>query len=142
LLPERAVQTLEEAERKLRQMLSYSNIIHNRFRHGEIKRLIDQFAKAAGDDSAVAELLIANLDAGFGVMEDVGDYEEMADHLYSTMNRLDKCLSNVVPESLNPLVEKLKNLAETWHDQFGYGLSDELDGFAEEWKRRAVEKRH
>jgi len=65
----------------------------------------------------------------------------MVDHLYLTMSRLDKCLPNVRPDTLNPLVEKLRNLAEMWDGEFGYGLSDELVGFAQEWKNRAAKRK-
>jgi hypothetical protein len=67
---------------------------------------------------------------------EVGDFEEIVDHIYASMNRLHKTLEGLEPEEARPMVQALDLVASRWSGQFGYGLSDELDGMAAEWLDR------
>ena len=137
LLPEQALQTLDDAKRKLKRMLSVQAVFGDDFKHADIKRFIDQYAKATDEPTLLADLLITDLEAGLATFNEIGDDEAMVDHLYATLARLDKCLNSLSPEALAPHVERLNQLAEKWGAAFGYGISDELTDFAADWKQRA-----
>jgi hypothetical protein len=136
LLPDQSEQTLDQTKQKLKRMLSVEAVFGDRFQHGQIKRLIDQYAKATDDPGALADLLITDLEAGFATFSQVGDFEPMVDHLYATLERLDKCLETLPRETLTVLVPRLTDLAAKWGAEFGYGISDELSGFAADWDER------
>jgi len=136
LLPQHMGETLERSKRKLRSMLSVSTAWNNHFRHVDVKRFIDRFEKASDDPAAVADLLVTDLEAGFATLAEIGDYEEMVDHLYATLSRLEEMLEIVPRESRVALIERLNALAEKWGAEFGYGISDELVGFAQFWSGR------
>jgi hypothetical protein len=137
LLPEASAQTLEQTSRALAKVLSVSSVFADRFRHADAKQIIDQYAKATDDPVALCDLLISDLERSCKTFSEVGDFEPMADHLYATLNRLEKVSADLPTESLVNLSPRLKDLAQTWGRSFGYGISDELIYFASEWLRRA-----
>src|SRR5262249_18003268 len=55
LLQEESKKTREDIKRKLNQMLSLRVVWGNRFRHIDLKRVIDAFEKASDDPAGVAE---------------------------------------------------------------------------------------
>jgi hypothetical protein len=134
--PTARTRTLEEVKRKLKGMLSPAAVFNDHFRHGEVKRLVEQYAKAVADPALLADLLLTDLETGFATFDKVGDFEPMVDHLYSMMARLEKVLATLPLAAVAPAVERLSELASRWGMAFGYGISDELAGFAEEWKVR------
>jgi len=137
LLPDKSEQTVEQTKAKLKRMLSAQSVFNNHFQHAQVKRLIDQYAKASDDPAAVADLLITDLEAGFATFSQVGDFEPMVDHLYATLERLDKCLETLPREpALTAFVLRLNDLAAKWGAEFGYGISDELSGFAADWDEK------
>lgn len=138
LLPQAAGQTLAEAERALKRLLSVSAAFNGRFRHANAKRVVDQFEKATDDPAAVADLLLAGLEMSYQTFREIGDYEPMVDHIYATINRLDKTLAKVPPGFLVSRASRLNRLAERWDGQFGYGISDELVALAADWNERAA----
>ncbi len=79
---------------------------------------------------------MADLAAALESFSQIGDFEPIVDHAYATMNRLDKCLRSLDPSALPPLVQRLTEIAERWSNEFGYGLSDELDALADERRSR------
>jgi len=125
-----------EARRKIAKLITPANVFNNRFRAGDVKRVIDQYAKATGDDAGVAELLLADLSATLEVSNEFGGDERLIDHAYTSMERLHKTLERLAPAHALPVVISLQKLAERWYGQFGYGLGDELDGLAAEWEDR------
>jgi hypothetical protein len=131
-----SAQTVFEIKKRLKGMLSKSAVWNGRFRHIDIKRVIDQFEKATDDPVSVAELLLTDLEEGFTTFSKVGDFEELVDHLYATLNRLDKCLEKLSGASLGPLIKWLDRIAQAWGAEFGYGISDELTGMAADWQER------
>lgn len=133
LLPSGAEQSLDETKAKLERMLSVSALYNNRFRHIEVKRFLEAFAKSAGDPYPVADLLITDLECGFEALGYVGDHEPMVNHLFSIMNMLGNYLSPLDGDPLARCVERLKALADNWGSSFGYGLSDEVVSLAIEW---------
>ena len=126
----------EDARRKIAKLITPATVFNNRFRHGDVKRVIDQYAKATDDDAGVAELLVADLSATLETFAEVGDVEILVDHAYASMERLHKTLDRLGPSHGLPVVISLQKLAQRWSGQFGYGLSDELDGLADEWETR------
>jgi hypothetical protein len=117
-------------------MLSSQAVFNNRFKHIDVKRLIDQFAKANDDPDALADLVLTDLESGFKSFSEIGDYEPMVDHLYAMLDRLQEYLQKLTSETLPRHVERLQKLAEQWGAQFGYGISDQLTDFAYEWGDR------
>lgn len=136
LLDHLAGANLEDARRKIKMLVCSSAVYGNRFRHAEVKRVIDAYAKASGDPAAVAELLIGDIDASCATFDEVGDFEPIVDHAYASMRRLHKTFEQVEPMAAKPLVEAISLVAARWSGSFGYGLSDELDGLAAEWRDR------
>jgi hypothetical protein len=128
----------EEARRKIAKLINATTVFKNRFRHGDVKRVIDQYAKATGDDAGVAVLLVADLSATLETFNEVGDDEILVDHAYASMERLHKTLERLGPSEATPIVISLQKVAQRWYGRFGYGLSDELDGLAREWENRIV----
>ncbi|HEY2588871.1 MAG TPA: hypothetical protein VGI81_24220 [Tepidisphaeraceae bacterium] len=137
LLPQAAGQTLAEAERAIKRLLSVSAAFNGRFRHADAKRVVDQFEKATDDPALVADLLLADLEMSYKTFSEIGDDVPIVDHIYSTMNRLEKTLARLPPGFLVSRASRLNRLAERWDGQFGYGLSDELVAFAADWNERA-----
>jgi hypothetical protein len=137
LLPEQAGQTLEETKRRVEKLLTVDRIFANRFSHSDVKKVIDQYAKASDDPAAVAELLITDLEMSFDSFAQVGDYDAMVDHLYSTFGRLDKVLKTLPKEKVVLVAEQLDDLAAQWEGKFGYGISDELSDMAADWHKAA-----
>ena len=127
---------LEEARREIKRLVSPSIVYKNAFRHSDLKRVVDQYAKAGGDAAGVAGLLVADIDASCETFEIVGDAPEIADHVYASMERLHKTLETLDPAEARPVVGALSLVASRWFDRFGYGVSDELDGLAVEWRDR------
>jgi hypothetical protein len=136
LLPQHIGETVEQAKRTLRRMLSANTAFNGHFQHIEVKRFIDRFAKGCDDPAALGDLLLTDLEAGCATMGEIGDYPEMVDHVYATLQRLEKTLKLLPRESIVPLVERLNALAKKWGMEFGYGISDELVGFAAFWSGR------
>lgn len=137
LLPQKAEVTLAEAERALKRLLSVSAAFDGRFRHADAKRVVDQFEKATGDPALVADLLLSDLEMSYRTFSETGDFEPMVNHIYATLNRLDKTLARLPPGFLLSRASRLNRLAERWEGKFGYGLSDELADFAAVWNERA-----
>jgi hypothetical protein len=135
LLPQQTAVHLEAAK-VLRRMLSVSSILDNEFRHIQAKRVVDQFEKAVDDPAQVAELLLIDLDKTLDTFSRVGDDEPLVDHAYASMERLEKSLNLIDASQAAPLIAKLTQLANQWADQFGYGLSDELEGLAQHFAER------
>jgi hypothetical protein len=138
LLPQNADQTLAAAKAGLEKILNYNAAIRGRFSHREIKKLIDRYAKATDDPARLCDLLIVDMDEGFATMGQLGDYEEMVDHLYWAIGRLNEELVKVQREMLGPLVERLSDLANQWGRSFGYGISDEIKGMAMYWSEQLL----
>jgi hypothetical protein len=136
LLPDRAEQTLDDAKAKLGRMLSSQAIFRGSFRHADVKRFITEFAKGAKDPALIANLLVSDLEYACEAFKEVGDYEPIVDHLYAIVRLLDKHLHELDLEARAPLVERLNELAKAYRSSFGYGISDELVGFAGYWKER------
>ena len=136
LLPQRAAMNLDATAKVLRRMLSVSAVFNNEFRHIKAKRVVDQFEKSAGDPAAVAELLLIDLATTLETFSQVGDCEPLVDHAYATMRRLEKRLVALDASQAQPLVETLSQISDRWSGQFGYGLSDELEGMAAEFVSR------
>ena len=137
LLENLADSNLEDARRKVGRLINTSTVFNNRFRHGDVKRVVDQYARATGDDAGVARLLLADLEASLETISQVGDYEPIVDHAYASMERLHKTLERLAGDAARPLLEELARVAAPrFSDQFGWGLSDELDGLAAEWEER------
>jgi hypothetical protein len=139
LLPERSTQSIDAAAKKISRLVSPREIFNNHFRHAGIKRVIDQFEKATDNPAPVAELLLADLSASLSSFAEVGDFEPIVDHVYATMERLDKLLTTLAADdaaSIRAPVERLNELAKQWGAEFGWGVSDELVGLAYEWRKR------
>ena len=121
----------------VRRLMTPSAIWNGRFRHVDVKRIIDRFAKAVDNDpAALGEVLLADLDAACQTLGDAGDYEPLVDHIYATMERLDECLQLLSPDAATPLVARLGGIASRWGASFGWGVSDELAGMAEYWREK------
>lgn len=136
LLAKASAETLASTKRQLERLLSRSAVLNGRFRHVEIKRLIDQYAKATDDPTAMADLLVTDLEMAFATFREVGDFEPIVDHLYSTLHRLDKIIPEIPTNPLELLVHRINELAARWGASFGYGISDELVAFASELRQR------
>jgi hypothetical protein len=137
LLESAKPETLDAVKCRLARLLSPEAIYANKFKHVEVKRIIDRYAKASDAPAEVADLLVTDLSHSLAALGEVGDFEPMVDHIYAVMERLDKILPLVERAVLLPLVERLCELADQWHASFGYGVSDELETFAEAWRERA-----
>jgi hypothetical protein len=127
---------IEEARRAIAKMTTPAAVYNGRFKHADLKRVVDQYAKASDDPVGVAMLLIGDLDASLATFAQVGDFEPIVDHVYASINRLHKCLESLEPERVRPLVEELAKVSSRWANQFGWGMSDELEGLAHEWMER------
>ena len=126
----------EDARRELKKLLATRNVFANRFRHGDAKRVIDRYHKATGDDAGVAALLVADLDLSLKTFAEVGNDPMIVDHAYASMQRLHQVLETLAPDVARSVVVDLGSVASRWSGEFGYGLSDELDGLAAEWQDR------
>lgn len=135
LLPRSSAETLADTKRQMKRLLSRSAVWDDSFQHAEVKRLIDQYAKATKDPVAIADLLVTDLEMAFATFSKVGDFEPIVDHLYSTLHRLDKLIPTVPTNSLETLVDRIDEMARRWGNSFGYGISDELVAFASELHR-------
>jgi hypothetical protein len=125
------------AAKVLRTMLSPDHMYDGQFSPREAKRVVDQFDRAVGDRVATANLLLIDLNASLVTFGKIGDWDRrIVDHAYSVMRRLDKQLRQIEPDQLAPLVERLSEIAQRFSNKFGYGLSDEMDAFADEWRER------
>ena len=141
LLTDAAGKSLEDAKKQLAKIFSTTNIFKNRFRHGDAKRVVDQYAKATDDPAAVAELLLLDVALSFGVMAEVGDYEEMVDHAYSVLARMDETFEKIPTDRLAEFVTRASEIAAEYADAFGYGISDEMSGFAAIWREKVAGER-
>jgi hypothetical protein len=137
LLPDASAQTIDEACRALQKILSVTAVFNDRFSHGDAKQIIDQYAKATDDQTAICDLLISDMEMALKTLLEVGDYEPLVDHFYATMNRLAKVSEGLPIESLAQLAPRLKSFAKEYENKFGWGISDELSSFAEDWLHRA-----
>jgi hypothetical protein len=138
LLVEQSAANRNDARRQIAKLINPTGVFNNRFRHSDVKRVIDNYAKATGDDAGVAELLVADLSDTLGTFSEVGDYEPLVDHAYASMERLHRTLERLGASEAAPVVIALQKLAERWSGEFGYGLSDELEDLATEWEDRLV----
>jgi hypothetical protein len=137
LLPQPSDASLDAAAAVIRKMLSFTSVLHGRFQHNQVKRLIDQFEKAAGEDAGVGRLLLVDLASALATFHKTGGSDEaMVNHIYATMTRLDKLLEKLDTSAAAPLVAELSELARRWSGEFGWGVSDELDGLAAEWRAK------
>ena len=140
LLPgEAAGDAAAAVERRLGGMITRSAVHHGRFRHADLKRIVDQFEKGTDDPALVARVLVSDLEASCQTFDDVGDFTPLADHLLAVTYRLHKLLPTVPPARLPPLVERVATLASTYARSFGYGVSDELMDLAKVWTARAAD---
>jgi hypothetical protein len=136
LLPDRTVESREAAAKLIGRMVAPQAIFNGRFRHADVKRIVDQFQRATDDPAAVAELLLADLSESLSSFAQVGDFEPIVDHIYATMVRLEKCLAKLDATVSPALVQRLDELARRWGSEFGYGVSDQLVAMAHEWRTR------
>ena len=136
LLDQLAESNLEQARREIKKLVNPSAVFNGRFRHADVKRVIDQYAKPGADPVGVAHLLVSDIDASCTTFAEVGDFEPIVDHAYASMRRLHRLLEGIEPAAARPVVEALDLVASRWADRFGYGLSDELAGLADEWRER------
>jgi hypothetical protein len=138
LLPrEAAGKAAGAVERRLRGMASRSAVCGGSFRHVDMKRVVDQFAKGTDDPALVAQVLISDLESSCATFEAVGDFPPLVDHLLAVITRLYKLLPTVPRPRLAPLAERLARLADAYRLSFGYGVSDEPGGLADSWTARA-----
>ncbi len=139
LLPgEAAGDAAAAVERRLAGMASQTAVYGGRFRHGDLKRVVDQFEKGADDPALVARVLVSDLEASCQTFDAVGDFPALSDHLLAVIVRLHKTLLTVPPARLPPMAERLAKLANAYGRSFGYGVSDELADLATFWTARAV----
>jgi hypothetical protein len=138
LLPDQGGQSRDDVTRKVERLLTPQAVYTGKFSHAAIKRVIDQFEKAIDDPAAVAEAILADIDAALRTFAQVGDFEPIADHVYAMMDRLHKLLLKVEKDAAAPLVNTLSDIARRWDGEFGYGVSDELMGMATEWEERVA----
>jgi hypothetical protein len=136
LLPAAGEQTLDDAVRAVSRIVSVQAVFNGRFRHVDAGRVVDQFAKAV-DDVLVARLLLADLSCSCATLSEVGDFEQMVDHMYASTARLAKLMEKLEPAALPDLVEGLNDLAKAYGSSFGYGISDEIVGLAM-WSRERL----
>jgi hypothetical protein len=95
----------EEARRKIAKLINATTVFKGRFRHSDVKRVIDQYAKATDDDAGVAELLLADLSATLEVFDEFGGGDvALVDHAYASMERLHKTLERLGPSEATPIV--------------------------------------
>jgi hypothetical protein len=126
----------EQAAKEIRKLVSTSAVFNGRFRHADVKRVVDEYAKGSGDAAGVAGLLVGDIEASCSTFSQVGDFEPMVDHVYTSMERLHQTLEKLEPAQARPVAKALAVVASRWSGEFGYGLSDELDGLAAEWQDR------
>jgi hypothetical protein len=127
---------VEDARRAIEKLVNPTAVYNGRFRHADVKRVVEQYAKASGNDAGLAELLIGDLEATLETFRTVGDYEALADHALWSLDRLHRTLEAVDADTARRLVESLAGLAERFRGAFGWGVSDELAGLAAEWRHR------
>jgi hypothetical protein len=132
----RSVDVAGDLKAVLKRKISPSAVYRGDFRHIELKRMIDQFARAVYDPAMVADVLVTDLKLSIETFAKIGDYEPMVDHIYATMRRLETLLQSLDPAERPPIVAALLDLAERWKGWFGYGISDELLGMALDWAER------
>jgi hypothetical protein len=131
-------QRLADTMKQLKRMLSPDAMLNDEFRHIDVKRVIDQFQKAVKDPHPVAALLLGDLAISLRTFSEVADVVRMVDHIYATMNRLEKTMLRLDLNAATPLIQELCRLAQEWENEFGYGISDELFEMADDWRRRVV----
>lgn len=136
LLPDKPEVALAAAKRKLRQSVSVSAVFNGRFKHNESKRIIDQYCRANDDPLAEADLLVVDLEQSLRTFSEVGNSERLVDHVYASLARLDKVMTLVPADVAGSILERTTALARRWGGEFGYGISDELCGYAEKWNER------
>jgi hypothetical protein len=134
LLPDKPEVAIDESKKKLRQILSVNSAFDGHFKHSDAKRVIDQFAKASDDAVNLADFLLSDLEMSFETLGEIGDFVPMVDHIYIALNRLDEIKADLPDEAMGPILQRIGDLARRWDGKFGYGLSDELRGFAQTWK--------
>jgi hypothetical protein len=127
---------LEDARRKIRKLMNPTAVFNSRFRHGDVKRVIDHYARATGDDAGIAGLLVADIEASLETFSECADDERIADHVLTSVERLHKTLERVAPDDARPVVDALAHIANDFAGEFGYGVSDEVEGLASEWQDR------
>jgi hypothetical protein len=127
---------VEDARRAVAKRVTPSAVFNGRFRHSDLKRVVDEYEKATRNLAGVASVLVADLDASLQTFRQVGDFEPIVDHAYASMQRLHQALEKLDPDTARPIVEELAKVANRYSGQFGYGVSDELDGLAAEWADR------
>ena len=137
VMPEKGTEAAAAAAgRQMLKLLSPAAVYNGRFRHIELKKIVDTFDKATDDKAAVARLLVLDLANSVGTFAEVGDFEPMVDHCYATMTRLDTILLALPPAEAIGIVDQLAAIEQRYRDKFGYGLGDELTGQVEEWRVR------
>jgi hypothetical protein len=139
-LPNRPTIALDAAKRKLRQALAPGAIMKGGFSGREMKRVIDQYAKATDDAGAVADLLMTDLEASIAAFSDVGDFPRLVDHIYATLDHLDRVLPRLPAPAADPILSRATALARRWENKFGYGISDELVAYAANWNASRIGK--
>lgn len=127
---------LGEARRMIRKLINPAVIYGDHFRHSDLKRVVDQSAKAAGNPAGVAFLLVSDIDASLKTFAEVGDFEAVVDHVYASMRRLHQALAELDADAARPVVDSLVEVAGRFSGKFGWGMSDELDALAAEWAGR------
>jgi len=127
---------IEDARRAVQKLVTPTVVFNDRFRHADLKRVVDQYFKATGNPAGVASVLVADVDASLHTFREVGDFEPLVDHVYASMARLHKSLEQLDPETARPIVEELEKVANRYSGEFGWGMSDELEGLATEWADR------
>jgi hypothetical protein len=139
LLPNLRRETIDAIKSKLATLTSQKTVFAGRFSHVAIKRLVDQYHKAADDPAGVAELLIADIDFTLATFNSIGgDDEAMVDHAYACRERRHTTLQSLKPDLRPPLCRELHKLGSRWQNKFGYGISDELWDMAVHWEKIAA----
>jgi hypothetical protein len=138
LLADQAAQSRDDVRQKVLRLVTPDAVYRGDFSHAAIKRLIDRFEKATDDAAATADLILSDIDASLLTFAQIGDFEPIVDHVYAMMHRLHRVLERLDRDAAAPLVQRLREMANKWGGEFGYGLSDELVSLAAEWERRGA----